>query len=275
MGIYVSANILGSLLGLLVTGLLVYNFGLYGALIAYVINLPVALIATALLISRRKWFDIRHLWGKIDRTAFKQLSGFGLMGLTSALTVPVSYMIIREILVNQLGLSQAGYWQASWRISEIYLMLVTTTLSVYYLPRLAEIRSAGEMKAEILKVYHFVLPIVVTGSVTIYLLRDFIIQTLFTSEFLPMRELFAWQLLGDVIKISSWILGYVMLGRAMVKTYITTEIIFSLSFVLLSWILVGRFGVVGVSMAYAINYSIYWVTMAYVSAIEMQKMKVS
>jgi len=275
VSIYVAANILGSLLGMLVTGLLVYNFGLYGALIAYVINLPVALITTALLISRRNWFDIRHLWGRFNRTAFKELSGFGLMGLTSALTVPVSYMIIRETLVNQLGLSQAGYWQASWRISEIYLMLVTTTLSVYYLPRLAEIRIADEMKAEIFKVYRFVLPIVVTGSVTIYLLRDFIIQTLFTSEFLPMRELFAWQLFGDVIKISSWILSYVMLGRAMVKTYIATEIGFSMSFVVLSWLLVSKFGLVGVSMAYAINYSLYWVAMAYVSAREMKKMKVA
>jgi PST family polysaccharide transporter len=211
----------------------------------------------------------------MNRPALRELSGFGLMGLTSALTVPISYMLIRDHLAMDLGLTAAGYWQASWKISEIYLMLVTTTLSVYYLPRLAEIRTAPELKAEIVKVYRFVLPVVVVGALTIFLLRDFIIHTLFTPDFMPMRELFPWQLAGDVIKIGSWILGYIMLGRAMVRFFVITEIVFSISFVLLSWLLVGIFGLVGVSMAYAINYSFHWVGMGYLVKQEMRRMEVA
>lgn len=263
VGIYVIANIIGSLLSLLVIGLLAHYFGLYGALVAFTLNPAIVLLATTLMVARRDWFKAQFLWGEMNRPALRELSGFGLMGLTSALTVPISYMLIRDFLAADLGLEAAGYWQASWKISEIYLMLVTTTLSVYYLPRLAEIRTASELKLEIVKVYRVVLPVVIVGATIIYLVRDFIINMLFTAEFMPMRELFAWQMLGDVIKIGSWVLAYIMLGRAMVKVFVISEIVFSVLFVLLSWIFVGQFGLKGVPMAYALNYSLYWVVMAY------------
>jgi PST family polysaccharide transporter len=131
------------------------------------------------MVARRDWFKAKFLWGQMNRHALRALSGFGLMGLTSALTMPVTFMLIRGHLANNLGLTAADYWQAPWKISEIYLMLVV----VYSLPRLAEIRTAPELKSEIIKVYRFVMPIVVVGAVTIFLLRDFIIHTLFTPDF--------------------------------------------------------------------------------------------
>ena len=123
---------------MLVTGLLAFYLGLYGALVAFAINPAIVLLATAIIVARCDWFKAKFLWGQINNPALREMSGFGLMGLTSALTVPVTFMLIRNYLATNLGLTAAGYWQASWKISEIYLMLVTTTLSVYYLPRLAE-----------------------------------------------------------------------------------------------------------------------------------------
>lgn len=274
VGIYVAANIIGSLISMVVTGLLAFNFGLYGTLVAFAINPAIVLLATAAIVARRDWFKAKFLWGQMNRPALRELTGFGLMGLTSALTVPMTFMLIRDHLATSLGLTAAGYWQASWKISEIYLMLVTTTLSVYFLSRLAEIRTAPELKTEIIKVYRFVMPIVTVGAVAIYLLRDFIIEILFTPDFSPMRELFPWQLAGDVVKIGSWILAYIMLGRSMVRLFVITEIAFSVFFILLSLLLVGIVGLVGVSIAYAINYTIYWVCMAFLVRTEMRQMAI-
>jgi len=274
VSIYVTVNIIGSLLSMLVTGFLALNYGLYGVLIAFTINPAIVLLATATIVARRAWFKTQFLWGRMNRSALRELSGFGLMGLTSALTAPVTYMLIRDHLAANLGLSAAGYWQASWKISEIYLMLVTNTLAVYYLPRLAEIRTAPELKAEIIKVYRFVMPIVAVGAATIYLLRDFIIHILFTQDFSPMRELFAWQLVGDVIKIGSWVTGYVLIGRGMVKAFLSVEIIFSISFFLLSFFFVERWGLQGVPIAYALNFSLFWLYVTFWVAREMRRMEI-
>ena len=271
VAIFVASNILGSILTIIVTSFLAIKFGLYGTLVAFAINPAIVLLATATIVARRDWFKIQFLWGKINRPALLELSGFAIMGLTSALTVPLSYMFIRDHIAARIGITAAGYWQASWKISEIYLMLITTTLSAYYLPRLSEIRNASDLKKEIIKVYRFVMPVVLIGAATIFLLRDFIIKTLFTPDFLPMRELFPWQLAGDIIKIGSWILAYIMIGRSMVKYYLSSEVIFSVALIILSQLMINYFGLIGANIAYAINYLIYWMFMAAIMKYELKK----
>ncbi len=261
---FVAASIAGSLISLAVMAALAANFGLVGALVAVAINPALALFASALLVRGRPWFRLATLWGPLTPAVAKELSGFGLMAVTAALAAPLTQIAVRDLLVAQLGLPAAGYWQAGWKISETYLLLVTSTLSVYYLPRLAEIRNAAEMRREVLRVYRLVLPVTALGAALIYLARDPIIGFLFSSEFAPMRELFGWQLAGDVIKIGSWILGYVMVGRALVKPFVITEVGFSLSFVMLVWLLVPPFGLVGAAIAYAINYAAYWICMVFI-----------
>ena len=88
-----------------------------------------------------------------------------------------------------------------------------------------------------------------------------------------MRDLFFWQLSGDVIKIGSWILSFIMLGRAMIKAFVITEIIFSLSFYFLTKLFVANLGLTGVSVAYAVNYLIYWAVMLFLMLNEAKKMR--
>jgi len=118
-----------------------------------------------------------------------------------------------------------------------------------------------ELRKEIFYVYKIVIPAVILMSVSIFIFRSFIIKLLFTPDFMPMLSLFKFQLIGDVFKISGWILSYVMVAKAKIKIFIFTEIIFSISFVLLSYILINLIGLEGVTLAYAINYIIYLVCM--------------
>lgn len=74
-----------------------------------------------------------------------------------------------------------------------------------------------------------------------------------------MRDLFAWQMVGDTLKIGSWILAYLMLGKAMVKLFIVSEVLFAALFYLLTYFLTDAFGLKGVAIAHAVNYFFYWV----------------
>lgn len=260
----VFANILSSLLSLASTALLTMYFGLYGAVASFILNPVLAMVASAAIVRRFHWARVRHFVGRWDRGAVSALSGFGVMGLTSALTLPLGFILIRNEIVLVLGVKNAGYWQAAWGISGVFVMLITNTLAVYYLPRLAAIRTGTELRAEIRALYFRILPLVLVGATMLFLLRDIIISLLFTAEFKPMRDLFAWQLTGDVLKVASWVLGYVLVGRAMVRTFVVSEVAFSTTFVLLNWLLVRAYGLPGASMAYAASYALYWAAMAIV-----------
>lgn len=270
---YITANIVGSLFSLLVTSLLTIQFGLQGALTALAIYPSFAFVVTLYLCYKADWFKFSYLFGPLDKDVVINLSKYAAMALTSAACIPLSHILIRTHLTETLGIEAAGYWEAMWRLSSAYLMLVTTTLSVYYLPRLSELKTASEIKKEILQGYQIILPVAATCGLAIYLLRDIIISVLFSSDFSPMRDLFAWQLIGDTLKIGSWILAYLMLGKAMIKLFIASEVIFASAFYGWTYLLTSTIGLEGVTVAHAVNYSIYWIVMIILVGRKMKKGK--
>ena len=255
---YVLANISGSIFALLVTGMLAMKFGLYGALVALAVYQSITFFVTLLLCYRASWFKIQYLFGALDKQVILNLGKYTAMALTSAVCVPVSQILVRNHLGTFLGWDAAGYWEAMWRLSAAYLMLVTSTLSVYYLPRLSELKEPAEIRQEVLQGYMVILPVAACCSLAMYLLRDWIIVLLFTSTFSPMREIFGWQMVGNTLKIGSWILSYVMLGKAMFKLFMVSEILFAVNFVFLTMMLTHFYGLEGVVIAYAVNYIMYW-----------------
>jgi len=259
----VVANISGSLFSLLITGVLAVMFGLYGALVALSIYQSLNFIVTLYLSYRSEWFDFSYFFGKIDRNIAKKILAFAAMALISAICVPLSQMVIRGYLIHEYSAAYAGYWEAMIRLSTGYLMLATTTLGVYYLPRLSELTNLQDIKKEIYLGYKLIFPLAVFGGIIIYAIKDWIIQLLFSAAFLPMRELFLWQMMGDSLKIGSWILAYLMLGKAMTKLFIVTEITFTCSSIVLTYLCTQYFGFKGVSIAHLVNYALYWGSLSY------------
>ena len=261
---YVLVNIAGSIFSLVFTSILIMQLNLMGALYAMVLNQSVMFFVTLAFVIKSSWFKLEYFKQGLDKESLSKLSKYSLMAIVSALTVPVSHLIIREYIGENLGWDSAGYWQGIWYISTMYLMLVTTTLGVYYLPRLSEIQDNKELRKEIFSGYKIIMPIVILASLIIFLLKEYVILIAFSKDFMPMMELFAWQLIGDVIKIASWLLAYLMLAKAMTKVFIYTEVLFSALFVGLSILFVDKFGLVGITYAYALNYFLYLVTMIFI-----------
>ncbi len=269
---FVFANITGNMVSFCVIGLLSWRIGLRGTLIAFGVSQSVAVLTTLCLILKSKWFSLNALWGKIDSTALRCLLKFVVMALTTSVCAPISQILVRDHLSEKFGLEATGYWQAVTKISDIYLMMVTLTLSAYYLPRISEIRKEKELRAEIIKTYIFILPLAGCGALTIYLLRNFIVSALFTPDFNPMIDLFAWQLIGDVIKIGSWILGYVLIARASTQFVVVTEVFFSITLFIFTLLLTPFYGLRGALIAFSINYLFHWYFMYYLTRKEFNKM---
>ncbi|NCB12410.1 MAG: O-antigen translocase [Erysipelotrichia bacterium] len=261
---YILVNIASSIFSLFFTSFLIMQLNLMGALYALVVNQSVIFFVTLVFVVKSNWFKLEYFKQGLDKESLSKLSRYSLMAITSALTVPVSHLIIRNYIGENLGWDSAGYWQGIWYISTMYLMIITTSLGVYYLPRLSEIQDNNELKKEIFHGYKIIIPIVLMMSLMIFLLKEYIVLIAFSDKFMPMMELFAWQLIGDVIKIASWLLAYLMLAKAMTKVFIYTEIVFSTLFVLLSILFVNNFGLIGITYAFSLNYFLYLVVMIFI-----------
>lgn len=255
---YVLINILGSIFGLIYTLLLVYYWRMNGALISVVTFQSVMLIVTIFLIKKEHWFYKEYFSNKINNTIVKQYLNYTLMSFITAATAPISQLVLRGYIIKNISTTQAGWWEAMNRLSGMYLMIITTSFAVYYLPKFSELKSKQkELQTEIFKAYKIILPLIAVGFVLIYFLRFFVIRVLFTKDFFPMENLFVWQLIGDFFKISSWVLAFLMISQTMTKIYIASEIFFSISLVSLGILLIKLNGIVGITQAYTVNYFIY------------------
>jgi PST family polysaccharide transporter len=109
-----------------------------------------------------------------------------------------------------------------------------------------------------------VLPLVAVTAAMIYALREPLIVLLLSDQFLPVADVMAMQLVGDVLKVGSWVLAFTMVSHAMTRTFVATEIGFGVLQVALTYLLVHRVGLVGAAYGYAITYAVYWLAMLFV-----------
>jgi len=258
---YVAASIAGSVLSAGSAALLVPLYGLYGGLIALPIGQALAGAVTLGLFRRARPTRWRDLVGRMRPDGTRSRGGVALMAAVTAIVVPVSQLVIREGLMRLGGADLAGLWQAMWKLSETHLMLMTTTLSLYFLPRFAEISDGGELRREVARGYRFVVPMVIATALSIYLLRQPLTLLLFSPEFLPLAQALGWQLVGDVLKIASWVTAYTMISHARTRLYIGTEVIFSMLVAVACLVGASQFGLAGAGAGYAATYAIYWLVL--------------
>ncbi len=256
---FIGLGIISVVISTALTLVLIYAYGRDGALLSAAISAGVAGVIMGLGVMREPWFRLRFWWGRTDRQHLRQIGGYVAMAVCSASCAALSVILVRNILVSSLGWEQTGHWQAVFKISEIYLGVLTVALSTYYLPRLSGLRDAGDIRKEILHTARVVMPIVSLLALGIYLLRDVAISLLFTQQFAPARDLFAVQLIGDVVKMLSWLFAYPMLSRGATGLFIFSEILFSATFVGLSFVFVNAIGVQGATLAFALNYLAYFI----------------
>lgn len=269
----VIANIAGSIFSLIITSLLAFYYQLYGALIALSIYQSLAFLVTMYLCSKLEWFNLKSFFGKVDKNIAKKLAAFALMALVSVFFGNIAQILLRNMVIEQFGLVYAGYWDAMTRLSNSYLLFASTILGVYYLPRLSELKKYEEVKKEVLSSYQVILPVAIISSILIFLFKEIVVKLLFTNEFLPMLELLKWQLVGDVTKIASWVISFMMLSKAMTGLFIITETVFALSILPITYLSILYFGFEGIAIAFFINCLMYWIVCGFFSNIKLKSME--
>ncbi|MCP4438412.1 MAG: O-antigen translocase [Aureispira sp.] len=258
------ARIAASIIGLISTLFFVFFWGVQGALIALIISQCIGFFILIIAARTSSWFSKANFLKIKNNGSAQKLLKFSLMAFCSIILLNIRQIYLRNYIILELSPEAAGHWQAIWKISELYLTIITSSLAIYYLPKLSSIQDKRELKKEIYKGYRFLLPIVLVLSTLIFISRDLIIVILFTEEFSTIRDLFLYQLIGDVFKIASWILSFLMLAKAMTKTYIITEIIFISLFLILALFFVQNSGLIGMTQAFMLTYILYFLTMLWI-----------
>ena len=255
--LYVLVNIFSNIVSAIILVILVLEMEIIGAFYALAINQIFSLLINVIFFFIYKPFEIGWVFKKFVYDNLKKLSSFSIMAVVGPTCLIISTFIVRDFIFAEFGSDYAGSWEAMWRISAIYLLFLITTFKFYLIPTFSKLDD-NELKKEVFKIWKVVIPIIIIITAGVYITKDLIINILLSEEFMLINTIIFFHLLGDVIKINCWVLGNIMISKADTKSFIFFQIEWSVVFVALTYLFIGKYGFVGVSISYFITYIIHF-----------------
>ena len=182
----------------------------------------------------------------------------GLAFMISGVVAELGNLVVRTLVQRELGPEALGHSQAAWAIGMTYLGFVLGAMGTDYYPRLTAV-IADHAAATRLVNEQTEVALLLCAPVLLAMLglAPWVIRLLYSAAFDPAIEILRWQLLGDIFKVMSWPLGFVLLAAGAGKTFIVTESLGMGVFVL--GVLVGLplIGVTATGMAFLALYLAY------------------
>ena len=252
VGLIARSTIAATLLGLALFTGATHLWGLTGALAASVsVFLGAAAVATAVVHWRARGVALRDFVGPFDRAACRQILGVYPMLIVHGAVTPLALILVRDTLATGLGLEAAGFWQAAWRLSEAYLALIVSSVTLVFMPSLGE--RSGQPQAQrrqILRMLVAATAAVAAAAAVVCLLREDIVRVVLSGRFEPVAALMPVQLAGDVLKIAGWILCMALVATLRTRWFVAITLLGAVCFVAGTRALVPEFGLHAAPWAY-------------------------
>jgi O-antigen/teichoic acid export membrane protein len=156
---------------------------------------------------------VQQQWWQMVRPGIAYMLA-GLVNLLALLTV-------RTLVQQDLGIAALGQFQAAWTISMTYLSFVLAAMATDYYARVSAQIGNDAVVCDLINEQTEV-ALLLCGPVLLGMIAfaPWVIRLMYGPEFTDATNILRWQLLGDVFRVMSWPLAYLMLalgaGRALI-----------------------------------------------------------
>jgi len=189
---------------------------------------------------------------------WRTLLRLGAVFMVSGVVVTAGQLAVRSMVQHKLGSEALGQFQAAWAISMTYIGFVLGAMGTDYYPRLtaaihdhASVNRMANQQTEV--------ALLLAGPVLLAMLAfaPWVIELLYSSRFEQASSIFRWQILGDVLKLASWPLGFIILAAGDGRIYMLTESLAIAVFAGMVWVALPLMGVQATGAAFLAMYLAY------------------
>lgn len=189
---------------------------------------------------------------------WRTLARLGTAFMLAGVVATFAQLLVRILIQRKYGADGSGNFQASWQISMTYLGFVLSAMGTDYYPRLtASIDDHNATNRMVIEQTEVALLLAGPVLVVMMGLAPWIIHILYSHEFRQAQTILRWQVIGDLLKILSWPLGFVLLASGNGKAFLFTETVGFAFFVALTWCGLNFFGVQAAGLAFVGMYVVY------------------
>lgn len=238
-----------------VTGIVaVWLWGRAG-MMAFILAGPAAAVLVAAWYARRlPRPEAGHDWGELHRQ-WQAMFSLGIPLMAAGLLTLVVQLVARSLVMQSLGLEATGYFQAAWIISMTYLGFVLNAMGADYYPRLTSVIQDRERAIKMVNEQTEML-LLLAGPVLLAMmtLAPWVIELLYAKSFAPATEILRWQVMGDIVKVMTWPMGFVVLAQGRGAVFIGTQLNWNVVYLVFLWFGLPELGLVAMGIGFFLAY---------------------
>ncbi|HVO99151.1 MAG TPA: hypothetical protein VMT15_13840 [Bryobacteraceae bacterium] len=165
---------------------------------------------------------IGRVWTNEAARHFFSVSG---AMLASGLAATVMLLAVRASITRQESLAATGQFDAAWNISMNHVTLILGSIQAYYLPLLSAARSPEERSRQIRGM--MIVASLATAPVIVALaaLKPAVVALLYSKAFVASPRFLRWTLIGDYLKVASWVLMTPMLAARDLGGFLSVDLL--------------------------------------------------
>ena len=256
------SSMLGSLVGLITSIPLYYFFGIKGIVPALIVTAATALLLSSYFARRVSVAPVKQTWHESYKGGIN-MAKLGIAMMFSGFMVTLVSYVTNLFVSRTGGVSDVGMYRAAWTISAQYVGLVFTAMATDYFPRLAGLNNDSKAQHQTVN-QQAEIALLILGPMLVTLIgfAPLLVRLLYTPEFLPIRTMICWNMIGIPFKAASWALGFLVIAKGNSKLYFITETLANAIMLLFNILGYMWGGLAGLGFAFFASYAAYLAIMA-------------
>jgi O-antigen/teichoic acid export membrane protein len=175
----------------------------------------------------------------------------------SALVGTGALYALPSLVTALLGLDHAALYRAASMVAISYLGVLVTSLSQHFMPHVAGISDRAVLSRAIDHQLRLVVVIAGASSCIGILAAAPLMTGLFAAKYAPAIPLLRWFLLGNILRLPSWVMSTTILARSSPWTFLALETVSGAALVGLTVLGLERWGLTGAGFACVAFYAGY------------------
>jgi antigen flippase len=218
--------------------------------------LPV-IILTAIVPLGFSWYfsrqvtitDLPQSWSE-TAAASKQLISLGAAFMYGALLSGIVGLVIRSIIVRDLGLETNGIFQAALAISGMFAGFILGAMGTDFYPRLTAVAHDDKQVNKLVNEQTEIgILLALPGLLGTLVFAPLLMRIFFTAKFLSGAELLPWFVIGVLGQVLIFPIGMIARAKGAVKWIYMGQTWANLSYLAIASTLMASFGILGIAYA--------------------------
>lgn len=265
-----SANMIGSVVSLLITVPLYYWYGLEGIVPALII-IAIGTFAVASYFSKKvaiPYYNPSRIEVKEKGKGMLKLGFF--LSLSGLITTLFAY-IFRIYISNTGSVEDVGLYSAGFQIIGTYVGLVFTAMGTDYFPRLSAVSNNQNQSNLLVNQQAEIAILILLPIVLIFIVFiPFVVKILYSEKFLPINEMIVWAAYGMFFKAGSWAMTFQFIAKGSSKLFFINEFTTNIYMLLFNILGYYYFGLTGLGYSFLLSYFIYFLQVLWLTHLKYQ-----